>query len=150
MTQVSDGARQAGGASFQVGLALSRTFGVYKRGFVKFTLLAWTYLAPLLLVQIAADFLLAPHQLNLVYQLAPWVLLPAWIIGHGACVIGAAKLLDGESFETERTFWVVAGVCGLSSDWDSASPRRARSTCCISARASSYFSCSPWAAPPAP
>lgn len=108
MTQVSDGARQAGGASFRVGLALSHTFEVYKRGFVKFTLLAWTYLAPLLLVKIVADFLLTPRQLNLVYELAPWVLLPAWIIGHGACVIGAVKLLDGESFEAERCFWVVA------------------------------------------
>jgi hypothetical protein len=78
--------------------------GVHKRGFVKFTLLAWTYLAPLLLVKIVAGFLLTPRQLNLVDELAPWVLLPAWIIGHGACVIGALKLLDGESFEAERSF----------------------------------------------
>jgi hypothetical protein len=108
MTQVSDGARQTGGASFRVGLALSHTLGMYRRGFVKFTLLAWTYLAPLLLVKIAADFLLTPHPLNLVYEFAPWVLLPVWIIGHGACVLGAVKLLDGEGFETKRSFLVIA------------------------------------------
>jgi hypothetical protein len=77
-------------------------------------------------------------------------LLPAWIIGHGACVIGAVKLLDGESFEAERSFRVVARrfrpLLGLG-------------FCVIAAgalellyftRASSYFSCSPSAAPPAP
>jgi hypothetical protein len=80
---------------------------VYRRGFVKFTLLAWSYLVPLLLVEIAADFLLAPRPLNLVYQLAPWLLLPAWISGHGACVIGAIALLDSESFEAARCFWLV-------------------------------------------
>ena len=81
---------------------------MYRRGFIKFTLLAWIYLAPLLLIQIAADFLLARRPLNLVYELAPWVLLPAWIIGHGACVIGAVKLLDGESFEVKQCFWLAA------------------------------------------
>jgi len=108
LTQVSDRAGPAGGAAFRVGLVLSDAFRAYQRGFVKFTLLAWTYLAPLLLVQIAADFLLAPRPLNLVYERAHWVLLPAWIVGHRACVIGAVKLLDGESFAAARCFCVAA------------------------------------------
>lgn len=120
MTQVADAAHPIGGEPFQVGRALSRVFDVYVRGFGKFTLLACTFLLPILLIKLGAGFLLPAQQRQLIIGLATLTLLPLWAIIHGACVLGAFKLMNGEGFEAgqafgaaARRFWpmIGAGIC---------------------------------------
>jgi len=120
MTQAYDAAHPIGGEPFQVGRTLSRIFDVYWRGIGKFTLLACTFLIPILLIKLGAAALLPAQQRQLVVGLATLALLPLWAIIHGACALGAFKLLNGEGFEAgpvfgaaARRFWpmIGAGIC---------------------------------------
>jgi len=120
VTQAYDAARPVGTEPLQVGRTLSRIFKVYWRGFGKFIFLACAFLVPILLIKLAAAFLLPAQQRQLVIGLATLALLPILVIAHGACILGAFKLLNGEGFAAgpsfgaaAKRFWPLlgAGIC---------------------------------------
>jgi len=108
MTQVSDAAYPIGGEPFQVGRALSRIFEVYAGGFVKFTLISFVVLLPILLIKLAILSSMPPTSAPGAVALAGLLIFPLTVIVHGACMLGAFKLLRGEGFDVSQSLGAAA------------------------------------------
>ena len=108
MTQVS-AAYPMAGEPFQVGRALSRVFEVYARGFAKFTTISFIVLLPILLIKLAILSSMPLRQAQGVVALAGLLIFPLSVIVHGACMLGAFKLLRGEGFGVGQSLGAAAG-----------------------------------------
>jgi hypothetical protein len=98
-----------GGETFQLGRAVTRAFQVLGRGFGRFLLITSIVFLPVLLAKFAILFSMSPHRASEAVGFAGLLQLPLTLIAHGACMVGAYRLMRGEEFSVGESIRAVAG-----------------------------------------